>query len=76
MVRAYTAIITGSGSSGDVLAAVRELPSVTEAHVVAGDFDVIAEIEGEGVRDLQRTVTAGVHDIEGVGTTRTYVQLD
>lgn len=76
MVRAYTAIITGSGSSQDVNAAVRELPGVTEAHVVAGDFDVIAEIEAEGVRDIQRTVTSGIHDIDGVGTTRTYIQLD
>lgn len=76
MVRAYVAIITGSGSAEDVIAAVRELSGVTAAHVVAGDFDVIAEIEGEGVRDLQRTVTGGIHDIESVGTTRTYVQLD
>lgn len=76
MVRAYVAIITGSGSSEDAIAAIRELSGVTDAHVVAGDFDVIAEIEGEDVRDLQRTVTAGIHDIEGVGTTRTYVQLD
>lgn len=76
MVRAYVAIITGSGSSENVIAAVRELSGVTEAHVVAGDFDVIAEIEGEGVRDIQRTVTGGIHDIADVGTTRTYIQLD
>lgn len=76
MVRAYTAIITGEGASGDIVSAVRDLSGVAEAHVVAGDFDVIAEIEGETVRDLQRTVTDGIHAIEGVGTTRTYVQLD
>ncbi|WP_135853890.1 Lrp/AsnC ligand binding domain-containing protein [Halorussus salinus] len=76
MVRAYVAIITGTGASEDVTAALRELSGVTEAHVVAGDFDVIAEIEGETVRDLQRVVTAGVHEIEDVGTTRTYIQMD
>lgn len=76
MVRAYTAIITGSGAAEDAVAAIRELSGVTEAHVVAGDFDVIAEIEGETVRDLQKVVTNGIHEVDSVGTTRTYVQLD
>lgn len=76
MVRAYTAVITGTGASERVAADVRELPGAVEAHVVSGDFDVVAEIEGETVRDLQRTVTGGIHELEGVGTTRTYVQLD
>lgn len=76
MVRAYVAAITGSGAAEDAVAAVRDLPGVTEAHVVSGDFDLIAEVEGESVRDLQRTVTGGIHGVDGVGTTRTYVQLD
>ncbi|USZ67611.1 Lrp/AsnC ligand binding domain-containing protein [Halorussus salilacus] len=76
MVRAYVAIITGEGAADDIVSAVRDLPGVAEAHVVAGDFDVVAEAEGETVRDLQRTVTDGIHGVEGVGTTRTYVQLD
>jgi len=76
MVRAYVTVITGSGASDDAVAAIRELPGVAEAHVVSGDFDVVAEIEGESVRDLQRTLTDGIHGAEGIGTTRTYVQLD
>ncbi|UPW01121.1 Lrp/AsnC ligand binding domain-containing protein [Halorussus gelatinilyticus] len=76
MVRAYTAIITGAGASEGVTAALRDVPGVTEAHVVAGDFDVIAEIEAETVRDLQKVVTGGIHALEDVGTTRTYIQMD
>ena len=76
MVRAYVAVITGGGASGEVVEAVREIAGVEEAHVVAGDFDVIAEISGEDVLDLQKTVTAGIHEVEGVGTTRTYIQMD
>jgi DNA-binding Lrp family transcriptional regulator len=59
----------------DVAAAVRDLSGVTELHV-AGEFDVIAEIEGETVRDLQKVVTAGIHETDGVGTARTYIQMD
>ncbi|WP_276298857.1 Lrp/AsnC ligand binding domain-containing protein [Halorussus lipolyticus] len=76
MVRAYTTVITGTGASEDALAAIRELDGVTEAHVVAGDFDIVAEIEAETVRGLQKIVTAGIHEIEDVGTTRTYIQMD
>ncbi|NEU55833.1 Lrp/AsnC family transcriptional regulator [Halorussus sp. MSC15.2] len=76
MVRAYVAIITGTGASEDAVAAVRDLPGVASAHIVSGDFDIVAEIEGETVRDLQRIVTDGIHEVAGVGTTRTYVQLD
>jgi len=76
MVRAYVAVITGSGASADAAAEIRELSGVTDAHVVAGDFDVIVEVEGETVRDLQRVVTGGIHAADGVGTTRTYIQMD
>ncbi|WP_276279504.1 Lrp/AsnC ligand binding domain-containing protein [Halorussus caseinilyticus] len=76
MVRAYIAIITGAGASEDAVATFRDLSGVTEAHVVSGDFDVVAEIEGETVRDLQKIVTGGIHEVEGVGTTRTYIHLD
>lgn len=76
MVRAYVAIITGAGAAEGVAAAIRDTPGVSSAHVVSGDYDVIAEIEGETVRDLQKTVTGGIHGVEDVGTTRTYVHLD
>ena len=76
MVHAYTAIIIGEGAADEALAAIRDLSAVTEAHVVTGDFDVIAEIESDTVRDLQRVVTAGIHELPDVGTTRTYIQLD
>jgi DNA-binding Lrp family transcriptional regulator len=74
MVRAYTTI--GSGAAEDAVSAIRDLSGVAEAHVVTGDFDVVAEIEGETARDLQRVVTNGIHELENVGTTRTYIQLD
>lgn len=76
MVRAYVAMITGAGVSEDATAVIRDLPGVESAHVVSGDFDVVAEIEAESVRDLQRVVTGGIHEVEGVGTTRTYIHLD
>jgi DNA-binding Lrp family transcriptional regulator len=76
MIRAYVTTITGTGASVEAVDAIRALSGVTDPHVVSGDFDIVAEIEGQTVRDLQKIVTAEVHEVEGVGTTRTYIQMD
>lgn len=76
MIRAYTTVITSAGTSEDVVDEIRNLPNVTEAHVVAGDFDVIAEIEADDVHGVQDTVAMGIRSLDGVGRTRTYIQLD
>ena len=76
MIRAYTTVITGGGTSPDVVERIRGLPNVTEAHVVAGDFDIVVELEADDVRGIQETVTSDIRSFDEVGTTRTYVQLD
>ncbi|SNZ16074.1 AsnC family protein [Natronoarchaeum philippinense] len=76
MVRAYTVIDTGAGTSTAVCESIRALDGVAEAHVVGGEFDIVAELEGDHTHDLQRTLTAGIRTIEDVGTTRTYVCLE
>lgn len=76
MIGAYTTVITSAETAGDVVERIRELPNVTEAHVVAGEFDVIAEIEADDAYGVQKTVSSGIGSLEGVGRTRTYVRLD
>lgn len=76
MIKAYTLIDTAAGTSEAACEAIRAIEGVTEAHVVAGDFDVIVELEGDRPHDLLRTVTSRIRPLEGVGTTRTYVWLD
>lgn len=75
-VRAYLLVDAAAGTADDVLAGARAVDGVTEAHVVAGQWDLVVELEGEDVRDVLRTVTAGVRSLDGVGTTRCYVCLD
>ena len=75
MVHAYVTVITATGSSPDVVSRIRELDGVTEAHIVAGERDIIAELDVETMPELMRAVTEGIREIEDVGTTRTYVSL-
>ena len=76
MVHAFVTVITAGGSSPDVVDQIRGVDGVTEAHVVAGEYDVIAELDVEDTGELMRVVTAEIRELEDVGTTRTYVALE
>lgn len=75
MVRAFVFVEVAMGSATDVVAAASESESVVEAHVVAGDYDVVVEVEGEEVADLYPVVTDEIRPITGVDDTRTYIQI-
>ncbi|WP_255169293.1 Lrp/AsnC ligand binding domain-containing protein [Natrononativus amylolyticus] len=76
MVRAFTLVTCAAGTSGDACAGLRDVDAVREAHVVAGEFDVVAELEAPTVHALLQTVTGEIRSREDVGTTRTYVCQD
>ena len=76
MTSAFIMIKTVAGKSQDLLAAVRESEGITEAHIVAGQYDIIAEATGEEVYDVMQSVSTRVRDLEGVADTRTYICLE
>lgn len=67
---------TGANESEGVLAAVTELASVTEAHVVAGNFDLIVEVEDRDVPSVIRAAASEIQDFDGVERTKTYISLN
>jgi DNA-binding Lrp family transcriptional regulator len=75
MVYAFAMVKTDSGASEGVVEAIRGLGGVVEANVVAGDFDLIVEIETAEVYDVLDTVSGQVGGLEGVLDTKTYVSL-
>jgi DNA-binding Lrp family transcriptional regulator len=75
MVHAFVLVDAAAGTAESVVEAARDVEGVEEAHVVAGDFDVVLEVSGPTVHDVLSTVTRSVRSREGVGTTRTYVSL-
>lgn len=76
MVRAFVMAKTGAGKSEEMVEVIRELAAVTEAHVVAGAFDVIAEVEGEQVYEVLHTASSLIQGLDGVVDTKTYIALD
>ena len=76
MPNAYLAVHTAAGTSPEVVTALEAIEQVTEAHVVAGNYDLIVELEAEDTGDLLPVVTREIQGIDGVGATRTYIVLE
>lgn len=76
MVHAFVMVKTAAGKSEDLLSAVRELPDVREAHVVAGDYDMIVEVEAEEVYDILHAASSDIQSLDGVSDTKTYIAMD
>lgn len=75
MVRAFVMVKTGPGKSEGLLGEIRTLANVDEAHIVAGAYDIIAEIEAEEVYDVLQAASTGIQSFSGVTDTKTYISL-
>lgn len=75
MVHAFIMVKTGAGTAGDVRDQMAELEGVTTAHVVAGRYDLIAEVGGGEVPDVLDTVSSRIGTVAGVTDTKTYISL-
>jgi len=76
MVRAFIMVKTAAGKSAELQDRIREMDAVLDAHVVAGQYDVIVEAEGEEVYTVINAVATDLHNLEGIVDTRTYVCLE
>jgi DNA-binding Lrp family transcriptional regulator len=76
MVRAFIMVKAGAGHAESLLETIRSLERVVEAHIVAGDFDIIVEAEGEEVYDVISSVATEIRSTKDVADTKTYVCLE
>jgi DNA-binding Lrp family transcriptional regulator len=76
MVHAFIMVKTSAGKSERLVDDIQGLEDVQEAHVVAGDWDVIVEVETEEVYDVLHTAVSDVQDLGGVTETKTYFSMD
>jgi len=75
MVRAFVMVKTGVAASESLLGTIRDLGPVTEAHIVAGEYDLIAELSADEVHEALRTPASEIQSFEGVLETKTYISL-
>lgn len=76
MVRAFITVETAAGESEALQEQISALDGVVEAHVVAGEYDIIAEAEGDEVYSVMHGVATSIRDLDGVADTTTYICLE
>ena len=75
MVHAFIMVKTAAGKSEGLLEDIRGLTRVGDAHIVAGNYDIIAEIDAPEVYDVLETVSSEIQGLDGVTDTRTYIAM-
>lgn len=76
MVRAFITVKTAAGKSADLQERIREMDAVLDAHVVAGQYDIIVEAEADEVYTVIHAVATDLRNLDGVVDTRTYICLE
>jgi len=76
MVRSFIMVKTTAGKSTALLEDIEATAGVEEAHVVAGQYDLIVEATGDEVYDVIHRVATSLRDLDGVVDTRTYICLE
>ncbi|MFB6110084.1 MAG: Lrp/AsnC family transcriptional regulator [Halodesulfurarchaeum sp.] len=75
MAHAYVMVRTEAGAPQDVWAALSDAEPVSEAHVVAGDYDLIVEVDAPTASEILDVTTEEIQALEGVTDTKTYVAM-
>lgn len=76
MVRAYIATSTMAGTAQDIVKQLGTVEGVQQADIVAGECDIIVQVETDSERDLLRMVTDDIQSVDGVARTKTWIVLD
>ena len=76
MVTAYILIKTHTGDADRIRNAIAAIDGVVDIHIVAGDVDLIAKVAVDSPAAVKSVAADGIHAIDGVDTTQTYVAMD
>ena len=76
MLETYVMLTTAAGTSRELLPRIREVDGVRRANIVAGEFDLMVDVEAESQQALLSLVSDEIQSLPGVGRTRTSVILE
>lgn len=75
MVHAFIMVKTDTGESKTLLGRVLDLDGIVDAHIVAGQYDLIAEADGGAVNNVLGVASSEIQNLDGVLDTKTYISL-
>jgi DNA-binding Lrp family transcriptional regulator len=75
-VLSYVFIKTNAGKTVQALTEIRKFPEIKEAHMVTGDYDIIAFLKSNDIKELRNMVTGEIHKLDSVSSTATCVVVE
>jgi DNA-binding Lrp family transcriptional regulator len=76
MTKAIVLINSDLGTEKEIIAKIRKLPNVKEAHVVYGVYDIVAMVEAETIHEIKGTVQKWLRTLDGIKSTQTMMVID
>jgi DNA-binding Lrp family transcriptional regulator len=76
MVVAYVMIKAHTSEADRLKGAIEALDGVLDAHIVAGDIDLIAKVEVDSPAAVKDVAATRIQAIDGVEDTQTYIAMD
>jgi len=76
MPLAFVLINTEIGSESEVLASLKKIDAVEEAHMVYGVYDVVAKVRADTMDKLKEIVTWHVRRLDKVRSTLTMIVIE
>ncbi len=76
MVTAYVMVKANTGEADRLRNAIEGIDGVGEAHIVAGDVDIIAKLSVDSPAQVKEIAADAIQGINGVEDTRTYIAMD
>ncbi|WP_276301943.1 Lrp/AsnC family transcriptional regulator [Halorussus lipolyticus] len=76
MVTAYVMVKANTGEADRLKNSIMDLDGVIDAHIVAGDVDIIAKLDVDSPADVKEIAADGIQGVKGVEDTQTYIAMD
>jgi DNA-binding Lrp family transcriptional regulator len=76
MVTAYVLVKANTGEADRLHREVSAVDGVVDAHIVAGDVDLIAKVDVGSPGEVKEVAASGFQSIDGVESTETYIGMD
>ncbi|RLE69641.1 MAG: Lrp/AsnC family transcriptional regulator [Thermoprotei archaeon] len=76
MAMAFVMVSTEIGAEKDVLAKLREVEGVVEAHIVYGVYDLIVKVKTEDQTKLKDIITKYIRKMDKVRSTLTMIVVE
>jgi DNA-binding Lrp family transcriptional regulator len=75
MVTAYVMVKANTGEADRLLHEIADIDGITDAHIVAGDVDIIAKAHVDTPADVKEIAATTIQNISGVEDTETYISM-